>query len=54
MDLNSKSFNCSILNLGARYFVLLERMFDARCGARYERAPNFFQVLKLYKEESLF
>ena len=29
MDLNSKSFNWSIFNLGARYFVLLERMFGA-------------------------
>ena len=30
MDLNSKSFNSSIFNLGARYFLLLGRMFGAR------------------------
>ena len=30
MELNSKSFNSSIINLGARYFVLLENMFGAR------------------------
>ena len=30
MELNSKSFNSSIINLDARYFVLLENMFGAR------------------------
>ena len=30
MDLNLKSFNSSIFTFGARYFVLLEKMFGAR------------------------
>ena len=30
MDLNSKSFNSSIFDLGAQYFVLLEIVFGAR------------------------
>ena len=45
MDLNSKSFNCSIFNLGAQYYVLLERMFGA-CMLHDMSMHQIFRALR--------
>ena len=42
MKLNSKSFNSSIINLGARYLVLLENMF----GARMIHDTSVYQIFR--------
>ena len=42
MDLNSKSLNSSIFNLGARYFVLLLKMF----GAHMVHDTSMYQIFR--------
>ena len=48
MHLNSRSFNSSIFNVGARYFKLLEKMFGARMvhdTSVHQIFPELYEVL---------
>ena len=56
MDLNSKSFNWSIFNPGARYFALLERVFGTRM-VHDTSIHQIFQALFIHirtNERSMF
>ena len=50
MDLNSKSYNCSIFNLVAQYFVLLERMF----GAHMVHDTSVHQIFQAMNSQYIF
>ena len=52
IDLNSKTFNCSIFNLGAQYFVLLKRMFGARMVHDTKVHQIFLALIVLQKKSS--
>ena len=54
MDINSKSFNSSIFNVGARYFVLLQKMFGARMVHDTSVHQIFWELYKVLLELNLW
>ena len=54
MHLNSRSFNSSIFNVGARYFKLLEKMFGARMVHDTSVHQIFWELYEVLLELNLW